>query len=327
MASRISSQTRPQHVRSSNVQTSDNAAIANAVEGQGGTSDERGGNQQRRETDQMDGAPSFTAADFRPEFRISVRPPPGGTTTPTPALADDWRQATLDARAKELGMQEISPQLQANRKQAEAQLGRELKPWERRQVDAPLVKQLLPPVRAKHYQAIMQSTASQDQAVSDSLSAHGSRIQKAKDPFMPIAQNDPQARADNRVLWENPRMMVIVDSFAPGAKALVIPKRQASFIKDLAPNELDEMATIAAKVSDAFGAVAGSAPASIWVNPPQVITIKQLHTHVLPNLPAWENPGPGQPGGRDPQSDVPAHVVADQNRFFSALEAELQRTL
>ncbi len=326
MASRISSQTRPQTVRQGNVRQSDNTSVPGAVEG-AGSNEDQGGQSHDRDTDQMGGVPSFTAADFRPEFRISVRPPPGGTTTPVPALAEDWRQATLDARAKELGMQEIAPQLRANRQQTEAQLGRELEPWEGRQVDAPLIKQLLPPVRAKHYQAITKDTASQDQAIADSHAAHGSRLQKARDPFTPLALGDPQARAKDRVLWENNFLMVIVDSFAPSPKALVIPKKQAMFPKDLAPGDMEALAKTAAKVSDAFGKVAGSGPADIWVNPPQRLTIKQLHTHVLPKLPRWENPGPGEPGGRDPKSDVPAHVVAEQNRFYAALEAELQRVL
>ncbi len=121
--------------------------------------------------------------------------------------------------------------------------------------------------------------------------------------------------------------MVIVDSFSPGPKALVIPKQGAMFPTDISKGDLEEMAKIAAKVSDAFGKAAGSGPASIWVNPPQRLTIKQLHTHVLPKLPNWENPGPGEPGGRDPRSDVPAHIVAEMDQFHTALEAELAKAL
>ena len=326
MAARISSNDRRPVSRTPGANASQPVATstANAVEG---TAERNPDRRQERNTDQMGGVPSFTQADFRPEFRISVRPPPGGTKTPVPALADDWRAATLDAAAKERGMAEIAPALDKAVQDAENMVGRGLERWEIRQVEAPVIKALLPPVRAKHFQAIMKDSNSQDNAIAKSLVSHGQRLQKARDPFTPLALNDPQARAKDRVLWENQQVMVIVDSFAPSPKALVIPKKQAMFPQDLAPGDMDMLANIAAKVSDAFGVVADSGPADIWVNPPQRLTIKQLHTHVLPKLPHWERPGPGEPGGRAHDSDVPPHIVADMNRFYAALETELAKTL
>jgi diadenosine tetraphosphate (Ap4A) HIT family hydrolase len=65
---------------------------------------------------------------------------------------------------------------------------------------------------------------------------------------------------------------------------LVIPKREVSFPTGLTAAELDELTRVAQALSEACGQVAGVAPSKIWINPPIRLTVKQLHTHVVPPL-------------------------------------------
>jgi|GEM_PF-1035722 len=277
----------------------------------------------------MDDTPAFTSADFQREFTISVPRLPGqSTTTPKPQLLDDWKSATLDAAAKERGKDELQPKVDAAIADAEKQVGRPLERREMAQVANAIYKTDLPPLRGKHYGDIIATDATKQDAIDQSLSRHGLRMQNARDPFMPLALGDPQARAKDRVLWEDSKVMVLVDSFSPKPKALVVPKTPTMFPTDMDAKDLDHIADIAQKVSDAFGKLTGAEASDIWINPPQVLTVKQLHCHVLPpNLPAWENPGPGQPGGRRRDEPVPAHVTAAQDKFYTAFEQELAQAL
>jgi hypothetical protein len=72
---------------------------------------------------------------------------------------------------------------------------------------------------------------------------------------------------------------------------------------------LDELAVIAAHVSDAFMRATGSPPAGIWINPPQHLTVKQKHLHVLPDL------GPFTADG------APAKAFLEDPQFRPRLEA------
>ncbi|MCP4502817.1 MAG: hypothetical protein GY822_22995 [Deltaproteobacteria bacterium] len=215
------------------------AAEENAVSGTANTQsvDANADRDGRRpfEASQMDDAPAFTSADFRLEFRISVQPMPGGTKTPKPALMDDWKSAVVDAAAKEAAMDEMRPLFESAQAQAEQQLGRPLERRELGGIRKPIIDVHMRPLRAKYFQVMSKDTSSRSQTIDNSLLRHGARMQNARDPFMPLALGDPAARAKDRVLWENPKVMVIVDSFSPTPKALVVPKTPTLFPPTSAP--------------------------------------------------------------------------------------------
>jgi hypothetical protein len=67
--------------------------------------------------------------------------------------------------------------------------------------------------------------------------------------------------------------------------------------------------------------VGGAKPSAVWVNPPQALSIPQLHVHVQPHLAAWlqEPLEVGEP--------MPPAVIAKQNRFYARVERELAKSL
>ncbi len=111
------------------------------------------------------------------------------------------------------------------------------------------------------------------------------RVARMKDPFLPIANNDPVARAKETVLFEDEDNMVIVDAFSFGPKALVVPKTEMLFPIDATADQLQRIGTIAAATSDAFVDVGATGLSKIWINPPSALTVRQLHVHVQPPIP------------------------------------------
>jgi diadenosine tetraphosphate (Ap4A) HIT family hydrolase len=272
--------------------------------------------------------PDFSDADARPTFRVSVRPPPvGQRNTPLPALRDDWQDATVDARAKELATQELigTPEFQNLLQQevaaAEQQEGRPLDNREVNWLQRRLIKANIQPYYAKHYGEQSKNATTRKQAVTDSVNGHTARVHGRRDPFVGVIAGDPQARAKERVLFEDPDVLVVVDTFAPSPKALVVPKKTASFPTDLTKKELDKLALISQQVSEAFTEVSGSQAADIWINPPQALSIKPLHVHVQPHLPRWEQ----QPRRRGDPPD-PA-LLAEMDRFWTAASTEIANQL
>ncbi len=116
------------------------------------------------------------------------------------------------------------------------------------------------------------------------VEAQRERVSRMKDPFLPIAHNDPAARAKETVLYEDDADMVIVDAFSFGPKALVVPKVEMLFPVDATEAQLARLAEIAAAVSDAFIDNGAQGPAKIWINPPSALTVRQLHVHVQPQI-------------------------------------------
>lgn len=275
------------------------------------------------------GRPSavFTGADERPEFRISVRPAPGQTNAPTPALLLDWKDATVNARAKQLARADllsdpkVRQQIDAEVRALARQEGRPLTEKEEKKVTGAVLKPLLPAFYAKHYQQLAASDATKQQALADTIAEYRPKMARYKDPFTPVAQGDPAARAKETMLWEDQDVMVMVDTFCPSPKALVVPKDTYNFPTDVPGALMDRIADIAAKVSDAFSKASGSNPADIWINPPQRITISQMHVHVQPKLPHWEPHR--RPRGVPPD---PA-LVAEQQKFYRAVTSELSKLL
>jgi|GEM_PF-1624752 len=147
-----------------------------------------------------------------------------------------------------------------------------------------------------------------DAAIAGIVDAQRTRVAGLRDPFTPLARGDAAARAKEVVLWEDDALMVIVDTFAPPPKALVIPKAPVSFPIDLAPALLDRLAMVGSVVGVAFSHVAGCGPARCWINPPYGLTVRQLHVHVLPGRMTKTLPG----------ADLHAQVTSELIRQLGA---------
>jgi diadenosine tetraphosphate (Ap4A) HIT family hydrolase len=210
------------------------------------------------------------------------------TTTAVPKLLDDWRGALLQAAAEARADDEvIAPALGPALQRAEQDKGEALTRREARNVERDVRQRLQKPwddAYRVHFADVTKSPAVKQQVERDVLLAERPRLAALKDPFTPVIVGAPGARDAEIVLWENKNAVVLVDTFAPSPKALVVPKAPAHVPTDLSSTTLDELSRIAAHVSDAFLRATGCPPAGIWVNPPQHLTVKQLHVHVLPDV-------------------------------------------
>lgn len=252
------------------------------------------------------GSDAFDAGrDMRTRVGVSAIQA-GPTTTRQPKLLDDWKVALLEAAAEDLAEAEvIAPVLDKAVAAAEAHKGEGLSRQEFRALHKDVFKQLkgdYDVAKQAHHQDLTKSPATKKQTERDVLLDQRPRVDKLRDVFSAVAQKVPGARDNEIVLWENKNAMVLVDTFAPSPKALVVPKAQVSLPVDASPVLMDELAVIAAHVSDAFMRAAGSPPAGIWVNPPQHLTVKQMHVHVLPDLgPFTADGAPAKAFLEDPQ--------------------------
>jgi diadenosine tetraphosphate (Ap4A) HIT family hydrolase len=264
------------------------------------------------------------ARDMR--VRVGATALSGPTTTAVPKLVDDWRGALLQAAAEGRADDEIiAPALGPALQRAEQHKGEALSRREARGVEHDVRQQLKQPwddAYGVHLADVTKSPAVKRQVERDVLLAERPRIAALKDPFTPVIHNAPGARDNEIVLWENHNAIVLVDTFAPSPKALVVPKTPASVPTDLSPTTLDELARVAAHVSDAFLRATGCPAAGIWVNPPQHLTVKQLHVHVLPDVGAYTADG------------APAKALLDDAQlrpqllaWFSVVERELATKL
>ena len=128
-----------------------------------------------------------------------------------------------------------------------------------------------------------------DKELREHLETQRERVSKLKDPFTPIARmtEAERAAAGERVLWEDATVMVLVDRFSGTPKPLVVPKKEMMFPIDASQDFIKRLAMVAAATSDALmWAVGGecdpSSSSKIYVNPPTVIGVRQLHVHVKP---------------------------------------------
>ncbi|MBI1947618.1 MAG: HIT domain-containing protein [Deltaproteobacteria bacterium] len=239
-----------------------------------------------------EGGQVSTEADLR--LRTGAVAGAGPTRTAVPDLLADWRTATLEATAHELAQQELMPELQQVLQSAARSNGGALTPDDQASIVDTFFEQNDKRVRTlarTHLGDLTKTPKHIDNTLSKVVVERRPRIQKKRDPFTPIAMNDPVARAKERVLWENPRVMVLVDLFAPCPKALVVPKKQMMFPVEADAATLAELARIAAHVSDALSDVTHAPPSGIWINPPQHLMVRQLHVHVLPQVKDYVDTG------------------------------------
>jgi diadenosine tetraphosphate (Ap4A) HIT family hydrolase len=250
----------------------------------------------------------------------------GSTTTAVPKLLDDWRDALLQAAAEQRADDEvIAPVLGPALQRAEQRKGEALTRREARSVEHDVRKQLQQPwdvAYRAHFADVTKSPAVKKAIERDVLLAERPRLASLKDPFTPVITGAPGARDNEIVLWESRNAIVLVDTFAPSPKALVVPRQPARLPTDLSSSALDELARVAAHVSDAFMRATGCPAAGIWVNPPQHLTVQQMHVHVLPDVGAYTPDG------------APAKALLDDAQlrpqllaWFSAVERELATKL
>ncbi|MBN2361192.1 MAG: hypothetical protein JXR83_17185 [Deltaproteobacteria bacterium] len=228
-----------------------------------------------------------------------IRPIYGTRTAPIPDLMGDWRQATVQAAIEESARESLAPELKAAVDQAFEQLmasaapGQTFSKRELHEVASrarrPILEAKLPGLRAKFAAMYDRNAATRKKAVEASVDLHRPRIDGCKDPFMPLARGDRAARANERILWENNRFMIIADRFAPLPKALIIPKQEAMLPCDLPASTIKELAQLASIVGSALLQLPQK-PSSTesWINPPQHVSVRQLHVHVAPKMPHWD---------------------------------------
>jgi diadenosine tetraphosphate (Ap4A) HIT family hydrolase len=235
-------------------------------------------------------APSQAATPARAPDAVGSR---AIATTPLPNLLADWKHAVVDAAIFEAAYATFAHVVDAAIDAEETKQGRKLKGWEKSDIAQPIIDARLPGLRPQFTQQLAATPALRAKTYADALTAYRPIVAKLKDPFTPIAQRDPQARAKETVLWENANVMVLVDKFSGNPHLLVIPKTQVSFPADASAALLAELARVSAIVGDAMMAAASSAkPADIWVNAPQNLHVRQLHVHVDASLPSWEDVAP-----------------------------------
>lgn len=272
------------------------------------------------------GSDAFHASrDMRTRVGVSAIQA-GPTTTSLPKLLDDWKVALLEAAAEDLAEAEvISPVRDKAVAAAEQAKGEPLSRQEYRALSKDCFKQLkgeYESARQAHHQDLTKSPSTKKKTERDVLLAQRPRVDTLRDVFSPVAQRLPGARDQEIVLWENKNAMVVVDTFAPSPKALVVPKDPLSLPVDASPVLLDELAVIAAHVSDAFMRAAGSPPAGIWINPPQHLTVKQMHLHVLPDLgPYTQDGAPAKAFLEDPQ------FRPQLEQWFAGIASEIAQKL
>ena len=279
----------------------------------------------QKPADAMDNGLHNAAHDMR--YRVGVNAVTAGpTTTAVPDLLKNWKTALYEAAAEDLAHAEvIAPALDKALAKAEADKGEPLTRGEVRQVRGDVMRGLKQEYKDSleaHLNDITKSPSTKAKAERDVLLNERPRVDKLKDPFTPVIQGQPRARDNEIVLWENKNAMVVVDTFADAPKALVVPKAAVSLPTDAPKGLLDEVALIAAHVSDAFMRATGCPAAGIWVNPPQHLTVKQMHVHVLPNVGSYTQDGaPAKAFIEDPQ------YRPQLEAWFNVIKDEIQKKL
>jgi diadenosine tetraphosphate (Ap4A) HIT family hydrolase len=199
-------------------------------------------------------------------------------------ILDGWRASSFDAGVTLLARQQLQPEydqaIDANAERA----GRELTDDEVDLVMEKVDDKLLDGARDQVFNSLKSDPNAKTRIFNDAVADLKARAPKLRNPFAAIAAGDPKARAKETVLWENPQLMVLVDRFAPVPHVLVIPKAPALLPTDLPASALDEIGRVGKVASDVFTKMTGAKPSELFVNPPQLVTIGQLHLHVIPGL-------------------------------------------
>lgn len=311
-------------VRTTQIRRNHNVNAQSETRVQGNTSTQQTGNVSGR-IDQY-GQENLVASEHDLRTRTGAIAGSGPTRTAVPDLLGDWRTSTIDATAHELAKNELIPELRQVLQSAARSNGGTLSPEDQEAIADQFFDQNKKRINglARIHHADITKTPKHIEATLSKVVVEGRpHIQRKRDPFTPIAQNDPTARAKEKVLWENPRLMVLVDLFAPCPKALVVPKKSMMFPIEADKALLTELAQVAAHVSDAFSTATGAPPAGIWINPPQHLMVRQLHVHVLPQGNDFSDTG--EPLMRAAAADPKVRAAADA--LFKKVTSALEQTL
>jgi diadenosine tetraphosphate (Ap4A) HIT family hydrolase len=235
----------------------------------------------------------------------------GLSVTPVPDLLADWQGSTIHETVGEL-----DALLRFGRRRCE------LDEEQERKLRADLLV-TYDPIRAE----IAGTPEKRDATIDHVVKSYGALLRgeqggkAAPDPFRGIAAGDPRALEGERVLWQTKDLMVLVDVFAEkrgsGPKVLVVPKRPMMFPTEAPAGLLQTLARVAAATGDALAqAGRSSQKVDVWINPPQALTVRQLHVHVQPHLPPWRDRGL-----------TPKRLEGEWTRFYGQVEALLAQRL
>jgi diadenosine tetraphosphate (Ap4A) HIT family hydrolase len=207
-----------------------------------------------------------------------------GSQVTAQQILDGWRASSFDAGVTVLARQRLQPDydkaIAANAERA----GRELDDDEVELVMEKVDDRLLDGARDQVFNQLKGDPTAKTRIFNDAVADLKARAPKLRNPFADIAADDPKARAKETMLWESPQLMVLVDRFAQVPHVLVVPKAPALLPTDLPASALDEVGRVGKVASDVFTRLAHAKPSEIFVNPPQLVTIGQLHLHVIPGL-------------------------------------------
>lgn len=210
-------------------------------------------------------------------------------------ILDGWRASAFDAAITQLARASLKPEYQKAFDAQVRRFGRELSDEELQelsdQVQDSVDERMLDGARATVQAGLANDPGAKARLVNDAAADLKARAPRLRNPFAPLAANDPVARAKEKVLWENGTLMVLVDRFSKAPHLLVVPKAPALLPQDAPPATLDEMGRVGKIASDVFTRVAGVGASETFVNPPQLISIGQLHMHVIPPMKALTDKG------------------------------------
>ncbi len=206
-----------------------------------------------------------------------------------------------------IARQQLQPQYDAAIQKQSKRFHRELSEDEIDSIVRRVNDKLLDGQREQVMATVANSPAAQAKLISGTVANLKEHLGDLKNPFKAIARGSEQARKKERVVWEDHNVMVLVDRFADSPKVLVVPKAFAATPLDVAPRVLDEVGKLAQASAQVFTRIAKAKPADAWVNPPQYLSVAQVHMHVQPNLKPLR--------------------ASQENRFWASFAKELTATV
>jgi diadenosine tetraphosphate (Ap4A) HIT family hydrolase len=206
-------------------------------------------------------------------------------------ILDGWRESAFHVAVTQLARASLKPEYQKAFQAQSQRFGRELTDEEMEMIADSVDDRLLKGARQQLQTQLSSDPTAKARLVADAAAELQARAPTLRNPFAPIAAGDPAARAKEKVLWENGTLMVLVDRFSKTPHLLVVPKAPMLLPTDAPPATLDELGRVGKVASDVFSKVARVGASETFVNPPQFVSIGQLHLHVSPPMKALTDKG------------------------------------
>lgn len=130
-----------------------------------------------------------------------------------------------------------------------------------------------------------------DQMLEAELAKWAPRVQQLPNPFTRLVVMDSTQldAAQERRLWLDSMVMVIVDKFAPTPELLVTPRDTTMFPDKAGSMLVNQVTRVAAAAAEAMlhadKRSCAASSARIFINPPSGLSVRQLHVHVVPQPP------------------------------------------